>query len=53
MIAKNHIQELEESVIQGGFLQETYYFDPDLVDQDPAFTPEEEEFSRSGFFIEV
>ena len=52
-IAKNHIQELEKSVIQGGFLQETYYFDPDIVDRDPAFTPEEEEFSRSGFFTEV
>ena len=52
-IAKNHIRELEESVIQGGFLQETYYFDPDIVDKAPAFTPEEEEFSRSGFFIEV
>ena len=52
-IAKNLIQELEESVIQGGFLQETYCFDPDIVDKAPAFTPEEEEFGRSGFFIEV
>ena len=52
-IAKNHIQELEDSVIKGEFLQETYYFDPDIVDRSPAFTPEEEEFSRSGFFIEV
>ncbi len=31
VIAKNHIQELEESVIQGGFLQEIYYFDPDML----------------------
>ena len=53
VIAHNHIRALEASVIQGQFLQETYYFDPDLVDQAPAFTPEEEEFGRSGLFIEV
>lgn len=52
-IAHNHIQELEKSVIQGQFLQETYRFDPNLVDQSPAFTPEEEAFGRSGMFIEV
>lgn len=53
VIAQNHIQELETSVIQGQFLQETYRFDPDIVDQSPAFTPEEEAFGRSGMFIEV
>lgn len=53
VIAQDHIQELEAAVIEGKFLQETYCFDPDLVDQAPAFTPEEEEFGRSGLFIEV
>lgn len=53
IIAQNHIQELELSVTQGEFLQETYRFDADIVDQAPAFTPEEEEFGRSGLFIEV
>lgn len=52
-IAHDQIQALERAVIEGGFLQETYRFDPDLVDQAPAFTPEEEEFGRSNFFIEV
>jgi hypothetical protein len=53
-IAHNHIQELNLSVLQGRFLQETYYFDPNLADQvSAAFTPEEEEFGRSGLFIEV
>jgi len=52
-IAHDHIQALEGAIIEGGFLQETYRFDPDLVDKDPAFTPEEEEFGRSNFFIEV
>jgi Ca2+-binding EF-hand superfamily protein len=52
-IAHNHIQALEAAVIQGQFLQETYSFEPDLVDRSPAFTPEEEEFGRTNLFIEV
>lgn len=52
-IAKKYIQDLETSVIQGKFLQETYRFDPDLIDESPAFTPEEEEFGRTNLFIEV
>jgi Ca2+-binding EF-hand superfamily protein len=52
-VAQNHIQELEAAVIQGQFLQETYSFEPDLVDRSPAFTPEEEEFGRTNLFIEV
>ncbi|HEY9630278.1 MAG TPA: EF-hand domain-containing protein [Coleofasciculaceae cyanobacterium] len=52
-IAHNYIQALEAAVIQGRFLQETYRFDPNLLDQTPVFTPEEEEFGRSNFFIEV
>jgi hypothetical protein len=44
---------LDEAIVTGQFLQETYYFDPDLVDEDPVFTPEEEEFARSGVFVEA
>jgi hypothetical protein len=53
VIAKKYIQDLETSIIQGKFLQETYRFDPDLIDESPAFTPEEEEFGRTNLFIEV
>ncbi len=53
IVAQNHIADLEEAVIRGEFLQETYYFDPDLVDKAPLFTPEEEEFARTGMFTEI
>lgn len=53
LVAQDYIQELEEAIVTGEFLQETYYFDPDLVDQAPVFSPEEEEFARSGVFVEV
>jgi Ca2+-binding EF-hand superfamily protein len=52
-IAQSQIQSLEASVIKGRFLQETYSFDPSLIDRSPAFTPEEEEFGRTNSFIEV
>ncbi|MBW4612016.1 MAG: EF-hand domain-containing protein [Desmonostoc vinosum HA7617-LM4] len=52
-LAEDYIQELESSVITGQFLQETYRFDPEIVDKAPYFTPEEEEFARSGVFVEV
>jgi Ca2+-binding EF-hand superfamily protein len=52
-VAQDYIHDLEESVITGHFLQDTYYFDPDLVDQSPYFTPDEEQFARSGVFVEV
>jgi Ca2+-binding EF-hand superfamily protein len=52
-IAQDHIQKLESSIIDGQFLQETYFFNPDIVDQAPAFTPEEEAFGRSGLFVEI
>lgn len=53
VVAQNHIKDLEEAVISGHFLQETYHFDPDLVDKAPHFTAEEEEFARSGMFVET
>jgi len=53
MVAQDYIKDLEDAVISGQFLQETYHFDPDLVDQAPIFTPEEEEFARSGVFVEA
>ncbi len=52
-LAENYIKELESSAISGEFLQETYRFDPEIVDQSPHFSPEEEEFARSGVFVEV
>ncbi len=53
-IADNYIKDLESAAIDGQFLQETYCFDPQLIDDKaPAFTPEEEEFGRSGLFVEV
>ncbi len=48
-----YIKELEDTVINGNFLQETYHFNPNLVAEAPYFTPEEEEFARSGVFIEA
>jgi Ca2+-binding EF-hand superfamily protein len=53
LVAQDYIKELEEAIVTGQFLQETYYFDPDLVDEPPVFTPEEEEFARSGVFVEA
>ncbi|MEG4342491.1 EF-hand domain-containing protein [Microcoleus sp. A003_D6] len=53
LVAQDYIKELEEAIVTGQFLQETYYFDPDLVDRAPVFSPEEEEFARSGVFVEV
>jgi len=53
LVAQDYIKDLEEAVISGHFLQETYYFDPDFVDKAPYFSPEEEEFARSGVFVEV
>ena len=51
-VAHNHIKDLEEAVIRGEFLQETYYFEPELADKAPLFTPEEE-FARTGMFTET
>lgn len=53
IVAQNHIKDLEEALIRGQFLQETYYFEPDLLDKPPLFTPEEEEFARTGMFVET
>ncbi len=53
LVAQDYIQDLEDAVISGDFLQETYYFDSTLVDEAPHFTPEEEEFARSGVFVEA
>ncbi|MEH2164756.1 MAG: hypothetical protein V7K38_27805 [Nostoc sp.] len=53
IVAQNHIRDLEEAIICGEFLQETYYFEPELTDKAPIFTPEEEEFARTGMFTET
>jgi hypothetical protein len=48
-----HIQQLENAILEGEFLEKVYRFDPTLKDENPFFTPEEESFARSGQFIEV
>ncbi|KYC35411.1 histidine kinase [Scytonema hofmannii PCC 7110] len=53
LVAQDYIKDLEEAVISSNFLQETYYFDAELVDKAPYFSPEEEEFARSGVFVEL
>lgn len=52
-VAEDYIKELEEAAIAGNFLQDTYYFDPKIEDEAPYFTAEEEEFARSGVFVEA
>jgi Ca2+-binding EF-hand superfamily protein len=52
VLAEAYIKELEDATIAGQFLQETYCFDAEIVDKNPYFTPEEEEFARSGVFVE-
>lgn len=52
-LANKYIKDLENAVLEGNFLQECYRFDPTLEDNAPYFTPEEEEFARSGVFVEV
>lgn len=51
--AQERIDALDAALEAGGFLKERYHFDPSLVEQDPAFTPEEEAFSRTNLFIET
>lgn len=53
LAAQNYIKDLDEAVLNGQFLQEAYHFDPDLVDKAPYFTSQEEEYARSGIFIET
>ena len=53
-IAKESIALLEQSVVNGGFLQDNYRFDPNLSDPlNPTFSEEEEELGRSGLFTEM
>jgi len=51
--AQQRIDALEAALEAGGFLEESYRFDPSLLELDPAFTPEEEAFSRTNLFIET
>jgi len=50
-LASVQIRALEDAVIRGNFLHDTYHFNPTLVDAAPSFSPEEEEFARSGRFL--
>ena len=49
--AGEHIRALEDSVIDGEFLQSQYGFQPELVDDAPEFSAEEEAYARSAAYI--
>ena len=51
--ARSAVVDLEAALAAGEFLKQTYDFDPDLNDDAPHFTPEEESFGRSGVFVEA
>jgi hypothetical protein len=53
LLAQQRIDALEAALEAGGFLEESYGFEPSLLELDPAFTPEEEAFSRTNLFIEI
>jgi hypothetical protein len=46
------IKELEENIIESNFLQQTYHYNPNLINEAPHFTAEDEMYSRSGYFYE-
>ena len=46
------LKELESEILSSGYLQETYMYNPNLIDVAPHFTSEEEAYSRSGHFYE-
>jgi hypothetical protein len=49
---KGTLEELEKEILASGFLQDTYHYNPSLIDVPPHFTPEDEAYSRSGHFYE-
>ena len=53
LAAQNYIKDLELAVLNGQFLQQTYHFDRNSANEAPYFTSQEEEFARSGRFIET
>ena len=53
LAAQNYIKDLELAILNGQFLQQTYHFDRNLANEAPYFTSQEEEFARSGRFIET
>ena len=52
-LAHHQIDALETAVQGGGFLQNQYGFDPQLVDDEPSFTAGEEAYARSAAYIET
>lgn len=53
LVVQKCIQELNQAMLNGQFLQEMYCFDPDLVDQIPQVRRVDEAFARSGLFTET
>lgn len=51
--ARELVGELDVAIVASEFLERTYTFDPALNDDAPHFTHEDEEFGRSGVFVEV
>ena len=46
------LNQLEKEILASGFLQDTYHYNPNLIDVAPHFTPEDEAYSRSGHYYE-
>ena len=46
------LKELESEILSSGYLQDTYMYNPNLIDVAPHFTSEDEAYSRSGHFYE-
>ena len=46
------IKELEENIIESNFLQQTYHYNANLINEAPHFTAEDEMYARSGYFYE-
>eukprot|EP00899_Mesostigma_viride_P021132 jgi/Mesvir1/2901/Mv13973-RA.2 len=51
-VSDSYIEQLDEMVLHGQFLQNTYRYDPDMVAEIPLFTSDEESYARDGYYTE-
>ncbi|MEM7444358.1 MAG: EF-hand domain-containing protein [Pseudomonadota bacterium] len=51
--ARDAITDLEDAIAASRFLEQTYSFDPDIEEDPPHLTPEEEAYGRSGQFVDA
>ena len=49
---KDVLKTLEEQILSSKYLQDTYHYNPSLINTPPHFTPEDEAYSRSGHYYE-